>query len=106
VPDLEARLAEIDVRVKVFYRSQDRIGDGDWTPQDHQATLVAADAEFLLAALRCERERADEMARLAKAAKSQAAAPDYDEEAIKDALWAVVDAALSLSEAAPAEGER
>ena len=31
----------------------------------------------------------------AKAAKSAAAAPDYDEEAIRDALWAVVDEALA-----------
>lgn len=40
---------------------------------------------------------------LAGRAKSQAAAPDYDEEAIRDALWALVDAALT---AQPEEGAR
>jgi hypothetical protein len=49
-----------------------------------------------------EREQAEaELARvrqLAKSARSVAAAPDYDEMAIRDALWAVVDAALTDKE--------
>lgn len=34
---------------------------------------------------------------IAKAAKSQATAPDYDEQAIAEALWAVVAAVLAGS---------
>jgi hypothetical protein len=34
----------------------------------------------------------------AKRAKSQAAAPDYDEEAIRDALWDLVDSTLAAWE--------
>jgi glutamyl-tRNA reductase len=36
----------------------------------------------------------DELRELARSARNTAAAPDYDEEAIKDALWALVDAVL------------
>ena len=39
---------------------------------------------------------------LAKTAKATAAAPDYDEQAIAEALWAVVEAALLVGQA---EGE-
>ncbi len=42
---------------------------------------------------------------LAKRAKSQAAAPDYDEEAIRDLLWATVDAALAAAGADTPEGD-
>jgi hypothetical protein len=37
---------------------------------------------------------------LAKNARAVAAAPDYDEQAIKDALWAVADAALASGQPA------
>jgi hypothetical protein len=40
---------------------------------------------------------------LAKSARATAAAPDYDEQAIKEALWAVVDAVLAP---ASADGQR
>src|SRR5262245_26374576 len=47
-----------------------------------------------------ELEQLRELRERAKAAKSQAAAPDYDEEAIRAALWAVVDLALEVRLAA------
>jgi hypothetical protein len=49
----------------------------------------------------------DELRELARSARNTAAAPDYDEEAIRDTLWALVDAVLvPLVEAATDEGER
>jgi hypothetical protein len=49
----------------------------------------------------------DELRELARSARNTAAAPDYDEEAIRDALWALVDAVLVPPvEAATDEGER
>jgi hypothetical protein len=49
----------------------------------------------------------DELRELARSARNTAAAPDYDEEAIRDALWALVDAVLAPPvEAATDEGER
>lgn len=41
--------------------------------------------------------RLEELISLARAARNAAAAPDYDEEAIRDALWALVDAVLAES---------
>lgn len=43
----------------------------------------------------CEHEQDESVQIKARAARSIAAAPDYDEEAIGDALWAVVDAVLA-----------
>lgn len=52
--------------------------------------------EAALAALATLEARVTRLAELAKTARSQAAAPDYDEEAIREALWALVDAALGV----------
>ena len=41
-----------------------------------------------------EHPKEGDVRELARRARSQAAAPDYDEQAIRDALWAVVDAVL------------
>ncbi len=45
------------------------------------------------------RQQRDRLAELARRARKLSSAPDYDEEAIRDALWGLADAALSsLSE--------
>lgn len=56
--------------------------------------LVRGLRDLLAELARVQREAA-ELREAAKRAKSVAAAPDYDEEAIRDALWAVVDLALA-----------
>ncbi len=53
----------------------------------------AVSVEVALTLIEYANER-DALRDLAKSARAIAAAPDYDEEAIRDALWAVVDAAL------------
>jgi hypothetical protein len=50
-------------------------------------------------------ERVSTLAALARDARNTAAAPDYDEQAIAEALWAVVDAALAGLGADPATQE-
>jgi hypothetical protein len=49
------------------------------------------------------RAQVERMREAASRAKSVAAAPDYDEEAIRDALWAVVDLALAAAVPDPEE---
>jgi hypothetical protein len=52
-------------------------------------------ADIAEAALAAALEREGRLTELAKQAKSQAASPDYDEEAIRYLLWALVDAVLA-----------
>jgi hypothetical protein len=70
-----------------------------------RSRMKRGDMSLAIDALLAELDAAREQNRLlqtlrvkAKTAKSVAAAPDYDEEAIRDALWAVVDAALGAPE--------
>jgi hypothetical protein len=69
-------------------RYAERIVVGQWMRRTNYWRERAEQAE-------AELERVREFA---KSARSTAAAPDYDELAIKDALWAVVDAALADKE--------
>lgn len=68
------------------------------TTPSRERFIEAHDAVDALAAeLASVRADLEAMREAARRAKSIAAAPDYDEEAIRDALWAVVDAALAAS---------
>jgi len=62
-------------------------------------------AEYVLRAEAAESDRAA-LLEAAKAAKSQAAAPDYDEEAIRDSLWALVDLALARLSSEDTDGSQ
>jgi hypothetical protein len=71
-----------------------------WYPPMPQDAVKLARAHFKLLS------EQGELRELARSARNTAAAPDYDEEAIRDALWALVDAVLAPVEAAIDEGER
>lgn len=92
VADLDRVTLERDSQDKVLAACARLLGDEmpAWEPLPVRELGCASCAE-LAAVL----EREQQLRDLAKSAKSVAAAPDYDEEAIRDALWALVDAVLA-----------
>lgn len=79
-----ARLAEIEATLDFYLLHGNYYG-----------RPVMDDIRWLARELARVQREAAALREAAKRAKSVAAAPDYDEEAIRDALWAVVDLALA-----------
>lgn len=92
-----------DARERALAVIRDALNDGARPGLGHIIYAEAWEAADALAAAEQGAEQLEEVQRLAKRARGFAAAPDYDEESIASALWAVVDAALAHADAPTGE---